>query len=83
MPPVNEAAYRELAAVGNNLNQLTRWSHVNDQLHPALLAAVEAVGNAALVVRGLEPIDDQELADVEAGTDPEDDGDYLLDSPAP
>ena len=82
VPPVNEDVFHELAALGNNLNQLVRWTHVNDRLHPALLAAVEAVGNAALVVRGMEPIDDQELADVEAGADPEDDGDYLLDGPA-
>lgn len=81
VPAINEQAYRELAAVGNNLNQLVRWSHMNDRLHPALLTAIEAVGNAALVVRGLEPIDDQELADIEAGTDPEDE-DYLLDGPA-
>ncbi|MFJ7280670.1 plasmid mobilization relaxosome protein MobC [Kitasatospora sp. NPDC098663] len=78
--PVNHAAYLELARLGNNLNQLTRLANGGElprDLLPKLAATIEAVGNAALVVRGLRPIgegqwdDDQaDEAEVEEWIDP-------------
>ncbi|WP_159401230.1 MobC family plasmid mobilization relaxosome protein [Streptomyces sp. NRRL B-24484] len=56
VPEVNHAAYLALAGVGNNLNQLTRAVHSGGlpaDLLPRLEAAIEAVGNAALAVRGI------------------------------
>jgi len=66
VPEVNHAAYLELARIGNNLNQLTRWSHQEGRLHPGLDAAIEAVGNAALALRGLAPLDEVPPAEDEA-----------------
>lgn len=70
VPAVNAAAFEQLAAASNNLNQLTRYSHEQRELHAAIQAAVEEVGRAALAVRGLGPdrvtADDEEHQDVEA-----------------
>ncbi|MFD3940221.1 hypothetical protein ACFWSP_35350 [Streptomyces sp. NPDC058618] len=68
VPEVNAAAFEQLAAASNNLNQLTRYSHEQRELHAAIQAAVEEVGRAALAVRGLGPdrvtADDEEHQDV-------------------
>ncbi|MFF5707418.1 hypothetical protein ACFY7H_33770 [Streptomyces sp. NPDC012794] len=70
VPLVNAAAYGQLVAAANNLNQLTRYSHEQRELHTAIQAAIEEVGRAALAVRGLGPdratADDDEHQDVEA-----------------
>ncbi|MFJ3638037.1 plasmid mobilization protein [Streptomyces sp. NPDC090112] len=55
VPLVNEAAYGQLVAAANNLNQLTRYAHQERELPAAIAAAVEEVGRAALAVRGLGP----------------------------
>ncbi|MQS16439.1 plasmid mobilization relaxosome protein MobC [Streptomyces kaniharaensis] len=60
VPEVNHAAYLTLAQAANNLNQLTRYTHQESQLHHDIQAAIEAVGNAALAIRGLEPLDGEE-----------------------
>ncbi|WP_344469650.1 hypothetical protein [Kitasatospora kazusensis] len=59
VPEVNHGAYMALVRVGNDLNQLTRVVHSGGlpvDLLPKLAAAIEAVGDAALVVRGLRPV---------------------------
>ncbi|MGW7469540.1 hypothetical protein ACWGJT_33955 [Streptomyces xantholiticus] len=57
LDPVSQAAYDELVRIGNNLNQLVRYSHQDGRLHPAIEQALFDVGNAALVLRGIEPMD--------------------------
>ncbi|MGW2866422.1 plasmid mobilization relaxosome protein MobC [Streptomyces sp. NPDC001205] len=66
LPPINEAAYAELVRVGNNLNQLVRYTHQDSALHQALDAVLFEVGNAALAVRGIAPMD------VDADDEPDD-----------
>ena len=43
---------RTLAGAANNLNQLTRWSHAEERLHPEVDAAVATVEAAAGRMRG-------------------------------
>lgn len=62
LDPITQAAYDELCRIGANLNQLVRYSHQDGALHPAIEAALFEVGNAALAIRGIEPM---------ATTDPE------------
>ncbi|MEW9267825.1 hypothetical protein AB1207_24055 [Kineococcus endophyticus] len=54
VPEVNAEAYAHLTAAANNLNQLTRYSHQDETLHPEVLAAVRAVVAAAMEVRGVK-----------------------------
>ena len=54
---MSQAAYDELCRIGANLNQLVRYSHQDGALHPAIEAALFEVGNAALALRGIEPMD--------------------------
>ncbi|MEU3137590.1 plasmid mobilization relaxosome protein MobC [Streptomyces sp. NPDC006854] len=56
LDPVSQAAYDELCRIGANLNQLVRYTHQDGQLHAAVEAALFEVGNAALAVRGIEPM---------------------------
>ncbi|WP_055526615.1 hypothetical protein [Streptomyces graminilatus] len=56
LDPVTQAAYDELCRIGANLNQLVRYTHQDGALHPAIEAALFEVGNAALVIRGIEPM---------------------------
>lgn len=56
LAPVSEAAYEELRRIGANLNQLTRYTHQDGTVHQALEAALFEVGNAALVLRGIDPM---------------------------
>ncbi|MFJ3221333.1 hypothetical protein ACIPLC_36120 [Kitasatospora sp. NPDC086801] len=74
VPEINRAAYRELAAIGSNLNQLVMYTHRDSELHRDLQEAIRKVGDAALAIRGMKPMDedddeDQEHADVAAGLD--------------
>ncbi|MEE1784170.1 MobC family plasmid mobilization relaxosome protein [Streptomyces sp. SP17BM10] len=82
VPEVNHAVFVQLAAIGNNLNQIAFQANtaggVPAELHARLAAAIEAVGDAALVVRGLRPFgdgdqddEDQDVADDEAWIDPD------------
>jgi hypothetical protein len=57
LDPVSQAAYDELVRIGNNLNQLVRYSHQDGRLHQAIETALFDVGNAALALRGIEPMD--------------------------
>ncbi|WP_331718168.1 hypothetical protein OHU23_41310 (plasmid) [Streptomyces virginiae] len=57
LDPVSEATYEELCRIGQNINQLTRYTHQDGRLHPAVEAALFEVGNAALALRGIEPMD--------------------------
>lgn len=57
LDPVSEATYEELCAIGRNINQLTRYTHQDGRLHPAVERALFEVGNAALALRGIEPMD--------------------------
>ncbi|MGV4930285.1 plasmid mobilization relaxosome protein MobC [Streptomyces sp. HJ7] len=63
LDPVSQAAYDELVRIGNNLNQLTRYTHQDGNLHRGLEAVLFEVGNAALVLRGIAPMDGTETAD--------------------
>jgi hypothetical protein len=54
LDPVSQAAYDELVRIGNNLNQLVRYTHQDGRLHPAVEAVLFEVGNAALALRGIE-----------------------------
>jgi hypothetical protein len=66
VPLVNAAAYGQLVAAANNLNQLTRYTHERRELAAAIEAAVAEVGRAAMAVRGLTtPSDDEEPDDDE------------------
>ena len=56
LDPVTQAAYDELCRIGANLNQLVRYSHQDGHLHHAIEAALFEVGNAALALRGIEPM---------------------------
>jgi len=56
LDPVSQAAYDELVRIGANLNQLVRYSHQDGAVHPAIEAALFEVGNAALALRGIEPM---------------------------
>ncbi|MFI1532778.1 hypothetical protein [Streptomyces griseus] len=56
LEPVSQAAYDELCRIGANLNQLVRYTHQDAALHPAVEAALFEVGNAALALRGIEPM---------------------------
>ncbi|MFD6015030.1 hypothetical protein ACFWHA_35725 [Streptomyces rochei] len=56
LPPINQDAHDELCRIGANLNQLVRYTHQDGQLHAAVEAALFEVGNAALAVRGIEPM---------------------------
>ncbi|WP_052411140.1 hypothetical protein [Streptomyces sp. NRRL S-118] len=56
LDPVSQAAYDELCRIGANLNQLVRYTHQDGALHPAIEAALFEVGNAALALRGIEPM---------------------------
>ncbi|MGW1186296.1 hypothetical protein ACWD7Y_32720 [Streptomyces drozdowiczii] len=56
LDPVTQAAYDELCRIGANLNQLVRYTHQDGALHPAIEAALFEVGNAALAIRGIEPM---------------------------
>ncbi|MFJ4674236.1 plasmid mobilization relaxosome protein MobC [Kitasatospora purpeofusca] len=71
VPAVNRELYEELAAIGNNLNQLVRYTHQDSELHQDLQRAIRQVGDAALAIRGMRPMDeddeDQEHGDVAAG----------------
>ncbi|MGK4586018.1 plasmid mobilization relaxosome protein MobC [Kitasatospora sp. HPMI-4] len=72
VPEINRRAYEELAAIGNNLNQLVRYTHQESQLHHDLLNLLERIGDAALAVRGMKPFDeddDQEQADAAGGAE--------------
>jgi len=53
VPEVNAEAYAHLTAAANNLNQLTRYSHQDEALHPEVVAAIRLVVAAAWEVRGL------------------------------
>jgi hypothetical protein len=64
VPLVNEAAYGQLVAAANNLNQLARYAHQERELPASIAAAVEEVGRAAMAVRGLGP--DRETAEDQA-----------------
>ncbi|MEU8886095.1 hypothetical protein, partial [Streptomyces hydrogenans] len=57
LDPVTQAAYDELCRIGANLNQLVRYTHQDGVLHPAVEAVLFEVGNAALALRGIEPMD--------------------------
>lgn len=57
LDPVSQAAYEELCRIGQNINQLTRYTHQDGRLHPAVEEALFQVGNAALALRGIEPMD--------------------------
>ncbi|MQS18085.1 MobC family plasmid mobilization relaxosome protein [Streptomyces kaniharaensis] len=62
LPEVNHAVFMQLAAIGNNLNQIAHATNIREGEMPVglvdrLEAAIEAVGNAALVVRGMKPLD--------------------------
>ncbi|MFZ3500667.1 hypothetical protein ACODT5_46920 [Streptomyces sp. 5.8] len=57
LPPVSQAAYDELCRIGANLNQLVRYSHQDGHLHQAVESALWEVGNAALALRGIEPME--------------------------
>lgn len=57
LPPINEAAYAELVRIGNNLNQLVRYTHQDGALHQGLAEVLFEVGNAALILRGIAPMD--------------------------
>ncbi|MFE9407177.1 plasmid mobilization relaxosome protein MobC [Streptomyces sp. NPDC006530] len=57
MPPINQAAYDELVRIGANLNQLVRYTHQDSALHVGLTAVLFEVGNAALALRGIAPMD--------------------------
>lgn len=76
VPEVNHGVYLQLAAIGNNLNQIARAVNTDEEgrlpldLVERLEAAIEAVGDAALVVRGLKPLAD--AAGVEEDQEPED-----------
>lgn len=56
LAPITQDTYDELCRIGANLNQLVRYTHQDGQLHPAVEAALFEVGNAALAVRGIEPM---------------------------
>lgn len=56
LAPVSQAAYEELCRIGQNVNQLTRYSHQDGRLHPAVEAALFEIGNVCLVLRGIEPM---------------------------
>ncbi|WP_176735338.1 plasmid mobilization relaxosome protein MobC [Streptomyces sp. EN27] len=56
LEPVSQATYDELCRIGANLNQLVRYTHQDGVLHPAVEAALFEVGNAALALRGIEPM---------------------------
>lgn len=80
VPEVSHAAYLVLAGLGNNLNQLTRLAHIGElpgELLPELEAVIAKVGNAALAVRGLAPLDagewddDEDQGDDVAWVDPD------------
>jgi hypothetical protein len=62
LDPISQAAYDELCRIGANLNQLVRYTHQDGHLHAAVERALWEVGNAALALRGIEPM---------AATDPE------------
>jgi hypothetical protein len=76
VPEVNHGVFLALAAIGNNLNQIAYLSNVSGSvppdLHSRLVAAIEAVGDAALVVRGLKPLADAANVDVQEDEEPED-----------
>lgn len=78
VPEVNHGVYLQLAAIGNNLNQIARAVNTDEagrlplDLVDRLEAAIEAVGDAALVVRGLKPLADAADADVQEDQEPED-----------
>ncbi|MFE3776133.1 plasmid mobilization relaxosome protein MobC [Streptomyces sp. NPDC059122] len=65
LDPVSQAAYDELVRIGNNLNQLTRYTHQDAALHRGLEAVLFEVGNAALALRGIAPMDGTETAEDE------------------
>ncbi|MFC5174982.1 hypothetical protein [Streptomyces mutomycini] len=56
LDPVTQATYDELCRIGANLNQLVRYTHQDGQVHPAVEAALFEVGNAALALRGIDPM---------------------------
>lgn len=56
LDPVTQATYDELCRIGANINQLVRYTHQDAALHPAVEAALFEVGNAALALRGIEPM---------------------------
>ncbi|MDQ3352411.1 MAG: hypothetical protein M3501_10675 [Actinomycetota bacterium] len=47
------AARRVLAGAADNLNQLTRWSHSREMLHPEIDTAIATVEEAARGLRSL------------------------------
>ncbi|WUW59383.1 MobC family plasmid mobilization relaxosome protein (plasmid) [Streptomyces sp. NBC_01456] len=65
LDPVSQAAYDELVRIGNNLNQLVRYTHQDGALHQGLAEVLFEVGNAALALRGIRPMDGTETADDE------------------
>ncbi|MFJ8628955.1 plasmid mobilization relaxosome protein MobC [Kitasatospora sp. NPDC093550] len=75
VPEVNHLVFGQLAAIGNNLNQIAYQANVSGsvppELHQRLAAAIEAVGDAALVIRGMKPLD-LEPEDGEDQAEPED-----------
>ncbi|MET8704326.1 plasmid mobilization relaxosome protein MobC [Kitasatospora sp. NPDC004723] len=60
VPAVNREVYDELASIGNNLNQLVRYTHQDSELHRDLQQAIRRVGDAALAVRGMRPMDEDD-----------------------
>jgi hypothetical protein len=60
VPEVNHGVFLQLAAIGNNLNQIAFQANIAGgvpaELHERLAAAIEAVGDAALAVRGMRPL---------------------------
>ncbi|MFJ4843704.1 hypothetical protein [Streptomyces sp. NPDC088746] len=56
LAPINQDTYDELCRIGANLNQLVRYTHQDGHLHPAVEAALFEVGNAALFLRGIDPM---------------------------
>ncbi|MFB7747658.1 plasmid mobilization relaxosome protein MobC [Streptomyces sp. NPDC056132] len=63
LPAISQAAYDELVRIGANLNQLVRYTHQDGAMHHALSEVLFEVGNAALVLRGIEPMDSDTDAD--------------------
>ncbi|MEE1781511.1 plasmid mobilization relaxosome protein MobC [Streptomyces sp. SP17BM10] len=59
VPEINHAGFLQLAALGNNLNQLTRLANTGElprDLLPQLERVIAEVGDAALALRGLRPV---------------------------
>ena len=53
---------RELARIGNNLNQIARWSNT----HKGAVEAVEVIGHLIAIERALAALDPAECPDADA-----------------